>query len=226
MVNEKIVIKNDQLQQKNEQIMVDNFIKTSKKTYYWYNPEKDMKKSKRIVYILFLIMFLSGIISTYLTTKSAKLYTTYSFFENIWLFAAILILIKFFHLKEKMTDEKLMVNSIYHFEMNRYFYLESTLVEKKRFKVFRRISHVCCFLNILHHIWLEPSEFSFLGTIFELMFFVSSLIFSIKINNFYEDYGFIILFEDRKRPKTSCVLLGQCKFVSIEEVKNKYNINL
>ena len=217
-------IRKEQLieEEKQRNIYMQNFVKYAKKYYIWCGEENEFKKEKKIVLLLFLPLLIIGIISTILTTKTIGFYTTYSLFENIWLFASIFIFFHVLVLKHKINDEKLMNNSIEHFEFCNLMYWKSTYKQKKRYKVFRIISYICCFLNGFYFIFDNNLDFSLATLIFEMLFFALSLIFQIFVNRVYDGYGFEILFENQNNPKEAYVLIQGIGFVSKEEAMLKY----
>ena len=110
---------------------MQNFVKYAKKYYIWCGEETEFKKKKHIALLLFLPLLIVGVISSILSTKTIGFYTTYTFFENIWLFASIFIFFHILVLKHKINDEKLMNNSIERFELSDLMYWKSTYKQKK-----------------------------------------------------------------------------------------------
>ena len=116
----------------------ENYLKMSSKFHIWFGNNKEFCISKTVIYLLFTMLIVIGIISSILSTKALNLYSTYTFFENIWLFLSFLIVLKIIKLKRKVLDTDLKNNSLDIYEMNKLYYWQSTYKEKKRYKSIKK----------------------------------------------------------------------------------------
>ena len=82
-------INNTQLSKKEELVI---FIKKAKKEYLWFGSNAEFSRSKRLITLSCIGVFIIGIISTILTSKTLGIYSTYTFFENIIIFEACFII--------------------------------------------------------------------------------------------------------------------------------------
>jgi len=157
---------------KNNIQMIKEFVKKSKKEYLWFGPPKEFSKSKVIVCIACCLSFLIGIISTILTCKAAQYYTTFSFFENIYLVFYIIIVVKVNNCTLRIKDEDLKMNCTDSSFKN----ADGLIVfddEKGVYKIFKIIAIVCACLNICYVLFINPNPGKVVATIFELLFIIT-----------------------------------------------------
>lgn len=167
------------------------FFKNCKKSWRWFGNQQDFDKSKKKAYISYFILFALGIISSLITSFSASLYTTFTLFENIWLFFNIVLLIYASKAKLKYQSVDLANNTNYKYTIDEYG-LWNPGPEKKHYKVLRWLSIISVIGNIIY-VWCTTSKMPWLATIFEALF-LASIIFSYFMNrDLFEGYTFVYL---------------------------------
>lgn len=199
-----------------------NLLRNADKFYFWEGAKKSFFVKKLIICILYICVFTIGVVSTILTTKKANLYTTFTFFENLWLFFSVFYIIHFLSLKHKMSHEKFAEHLNEKFQLDQFNCWKRTFEEKKRYKVFRIISHVCCFLNAFYLIFCIKGSISIAPIIFEILFFILSLLLAIFVTNFNDNYSSNVLFDLKNQQNTKLLLLFNQKFISIEEARENH----
>ena len=198
---------------------IEEFVRRSEKKVIWMD-DTNFEKNKIIVLIMGIIILITGFIQTVLLTKAIGFYSTFSLFENIWMFLTLLIIIYNFKHKKIMDPYKLSISSTFIFELNSYGVWENTLDEKKRYKVFRILAYISCVLNIIYSINTSISPWYYLISIIFLVCTKLLSIFKEIINSGY--YG-IISFTGKQLKSNNIVtiyyLIILKKFMSDEEFK-------
>ena len=169
-------------------IFISKLVK-SKKYYVWFGREKIFAKERNntIKYLFITICF--GVVSTILTSLASKIYTTFTFFENMWLGALIFILIYTFTYSKKILADDYVNKTIY---INSYINaVKFPLVrhkEKNKYLVFRILSYISVFLNIFMIFEYYSGTVDIFALIFEILYFVFSIISIIKYKSLVEGY--------------------------------------
>lgn len=211
--------------QVSNQDLLRNFIRRSKKEYVWFGTINEFNKSKTIVNILCVALIIVGILSTILTSVAFNLYTTYTFFENIWLIFACIMFSHSVYAKKRMLDFELREHSNTVFLKDDYGIWRDTNKEKKRFKWFRRISYIAVVCNIIC-IWSQfKGVIAITVTIFELAFAGITICMSFAYINLFCMYDNFILLTGRNASNTETVtlifdIMGN-KLAPYEEYKEK-----
>lgn len=213
-----------------EQQLLKKFFKSSKKEYLLVGSNKEFNKSKLMVNILFLSLVVIGVLSTIFTSMAIKLYSTFSFFENIWLVLACFLFSYSINAKKKMTDIELKNHSNTIFVLDGDGTWRNTKKEKKRFRWFRRISYIAIFLNIIC-IWKDSSGImAIIATLLELAFFCITIAILFTYDDLFCMYGDVILFTGRNISNTKNITLifdvVNKKLAPYEEYKEKMKENL
>jgi len=224
--NEEILVKLNNDNCKEDSIAIKRFLYNSNKEFSW-NDEKDFNFYKRIVMIFALIALISGIISTVLVTTCVKYYTTYSLFDNIWMFLIVFIIIYNRKLVSRVSDEKLYKCSTYRFKYDVLNYYKPSYMEKFRYKIFRILSYFSIVINAL--ICLNNGYISFLIIFINVIFMISSFLCAKFKNNFEESYYEWILFTGKKVSSPEFVTICYCSFMqkyySYDEYLKRNNKN-
>ena len=71
----------------NKQRVIKDFLLKSSKNYRWFGNEKDFYKDKTKSVSFLVCVIAIGLISTILTSASLGIYSTFTLFENIMVFA-------------------------------------------------------------------------------------------------------------------------------------------
>jgi hypothetical protein len=191
--------------QMSEQELLKIFKKKSKKEYFWFGTGQEFSKSKNLLIASCVALIFIGIISTILTSIAFNLYSTFTLFENIWVFASCFILSHGIKTKKIMQDIDLKEHSCDKFIQDADGTWRDTDKEKKRYKWFRRISYFSVIFNIVGILTISSGGLVVAATIFEILFFGITLTASLIRNDFDTTYGFIIVYTGRNMDNTQTV---------------------
>lgn len=202
-----------------------NFVSSSQKEHVWFGTISEFNKSKVIVNVLCVALIIVGVLSTIFTSIALKLYSTFSFFENIWLIFACIMFSHSVHAKKRMLDIDLMAHTNTVFMQDADGTWRDTNKEKKRFRWFRRISYIAVVCNIIV-IWGESKGgIAITATLFELAFAGITIGLVFAYANLFCMYGSFILFTGRNASNTETVTLIfdliEKKLAPYEEYKEK-----
>ncbi len=143
----KDIIAKELLKEKNG-FLLQNFAKKALKSYVYGGTESSMKAQKKPVLLKLGLLFLLGVLTSVIASLAAGLYTTYTFFENIWM---CFVLSAFFHVvraKKKYPDFEYARHSVYKFRKNE----EGTYIEariKISYVIFLLLSALSSVLNVV-----------------------------------------------------------------------------
>ena len=214
-LNEKQVVK----EKPNVDFTVRNFVFNSEKNYI-YMDELDFRKNKLIVSLSCIVLLITGLVQTIIFTKAIGLYSTFSLFENIWMLSVMFIF--FYNLKYKkvINHEKLACNSSFKFELDQLMLWNNTLIEKKKYKVFRVLSYISSICNIIYSF---STKVIFVYYLLTIIFIVTSIIIAIYKNRINEGYFEIISFTGKKTNSNEIVTIYYSlilqKYLTEEEFK-------
>lgn len=201
------------------------FIKKSKKEYLWFGPTSEFNKSKNLVSKLFSIFLVVSLISSILTSVAFKTYSTFTLFENIWTIMCCFIFSYCNYSKKRMTDVEMMEHSMYKYVKDSDGVWRCTNKPKLKYKIFRIISYICVFANIIV-IWKSSSgALAIFATLFELLFAGLTIGLFFAEINFSCMYGNIILFTGKgsdNKPLTIVFDVITKKLVTYEEFEEKF----
>ena len=208
-----------------EQQLLRDFIKSSRKEHVWLGPSNKFNNSKTIINILFIALIIVGVLSTIFTSIALKMYSTFTFFENIWLIFACVMFSYSLNAKKRMLDTDLKDHSNTVFVQDSNGTWRDTNKEKKRFRWFRRISYIAVVANIII-VWAQSKgTIAIVSTLFELTFAGITIGIFFAYINLFCMYGNLILFTGKNVSNTATVtiifdVVGK-KFASYEEYKEK-----
>lgn len=175
------------LEKISDQQIVFNFLKTAKKSLRWAGSKSQFNKSKRIAIISCLALIVVGIILTIISSIAFDLYSTFTLFENIWLFFSVALIV--YMLKNKQLNE---MNHLAKYSPDLYaadkYFMPFSIGNKKAFKVFKVICIVAILCNILC-VWVIPeAKNKVLVTIWEILFLGTVIFSMIMTSRFYGMY--------------------------------------
>lgn len=200
------VVPQSQIKVSNQDIL-KKFIRSSKKEHIWFGSTKDFNKSKMIVYGLSIALIIVGILSTIFTSVALKMYSTFTFFENIWLIFACILFSYSVNAKKRMLDTDLKDHSQTIFYQDLDGTWRDTNKEKKRFRWFRRISYIAVLANIIV-IWIQSKgAIAIMATLFELFFAGITVGIFFAYIYLFSMYGNFILFTGNNVSNTETVTL-------------------
>lgn len=167
---------------------VQSFLRRAVKTYRYCGTPADFEVTQRKTLILNVILLLLGVISTALTTSSVGIYTTFSLFENIWLFFVAANLLSVSRAALKCNGNALSDICPFGTFYNANGTLQKELFLKFRYRLFRTIACIAAALNILY-IWLTiGGAAAVFATLFEIAFFVLTIVTLNKVDMFFSFY--------------------------------------
>ena len=166
-------------QPKTEQEIMHWFFKHSKKSWRWLGNPKEFAMARKLSIFSQILLIVLGFITTIVTSISAKIYTTFTLFENIWLIFGIMLLVFAIKSKIKYESGELARNNNYKYTKDQ-FGLWNPGKEKIVFKVFRIVGIISVVANIIY-IWIKASDISWLATILEVLF-LGSIVLSFFMN--------------------------------------------
>lgn len=198
------------------------FLTKAKKSWGWFGGVSEFKNKKRLTQIAFVLLIIFGAISTLITSLSAKIYTTFTFLENVYL---ILGIIAFAHVNKSQhlyEIHSLARNSSFKYQADDVGMLFPRK-EKVVFIVFRWIAGISVIANIIY-IWMQKSDISLLATVFEVLFLAALILSSIAY--FFLLTNYCIIFVDGKKigSEERVILVslpGQNGLITEEEFKAK-----
>ena len=177
--------------QNSEEEVMHWFFKSSKKSWRWMGNQKEFSRARFLSVVSQLTLLSLGLISSVVTSISAKLYTTFTFFENIWLIFGIMLLAYALKAKLKYHSATLAKNNNYRYKQDQYG-LWNPGKEKLIFRIFRWLGILSVVANIIY-IWMNASSISWLATIFEVLF-LGAIVFSFFMNvSLFAQYSIIYL---------------------------------
>ena len=190
--------------QNSEKEVMHLFFKTSRKSWRWFGNWQEFKKSKSLTILSHIILLIFGLASTVVTSISAKIYTTFTLFENIWLIFGIVLLVYAIRAKLKYESGALAKNNNYKYKQDQ-FGLWNPGKEKPAFKFFRWAGIICIIANIVY-VWIKANNLSLFATVLEVLF-LGAIIFSYFMNvNLFAQYTIIYL-EGKNQQGTEKVTL-------------------
>lgn len=207
----------------NKQKVIKDFLQKAAKNYRWFGDEKDFYKDKTKSVSFLVCVIAIGLISTILTSASLGIYSTFTLFENIMVFATCWQLGYVCKLQLIISDTKLALHSTEVFTLNNDNLMVSTNKEKKRYKISRILCYIAIVCNIIAIWTFQNSSKSVVATIFEVIFFG----FVIAARWFYHNltcmYSFVY-FSGKTYDGQLITLVwnGQKELITKEEFDKKY----
>ena len=180
------------LERHNRGFILSNFIKRSEHEYVWLGSQDEFKQDKKVtIIVLFVSILLMGI-ATAVSTLSFELYTTFTFFENIWLFLSLYMLKFVLKAKKNHPTSVFAKNSFEIFKENEKGIL---VIDKHKMKyiVFFVVALINFVLNIANAFISEINHVPALVIIFEVLAMGFCVYAYIKVHDFFLFYGFVKL---------------------------------
>ncbi len=211
------------INQRNNVFSLRNFISRSTHEYLWIGTNEDFKNEKKLSIILILCSILSMALCTIAMTASIGFYSTFTLFENIWLFLSFFALAYTCKTKKNYLTGEYFLNSFEVFELDADGVLRNTAY-KKKYKVFLILGCVGFVLNAIC-VWLYDGSARLFVTILELATMALVIFTTYRVADFFSAYG-PIRFTGRNESNTQTVsivldVIGN-KFYTEEEYSQKY----
>ncbi len=214
--------KSKELNSKENEI-IRTFMKQSKKSWRWFGNNSEFNKHKKLAFISILIMLIIGVACTITTSICFKTYSTFTFFENIWMIFGVIYLVYISKTKLIYEVNELSANSSFKYETDKLG-TKFQRKEKLAFRIFRWIAIISLICNVIA-MWAGLGKSNqILATILELLY-LASIVFAFFVNlNLYAQYSIIWLEGYKIGSKEKVVLVlptGAKHFISEEEFKKK-----
>ena len=173
--------------QRNQSWSLKNFINRSVHEYMWLGTKEDFDKDKKLALLLIISSIVSMIVCTIVATSAFGIYSTFTLFENIWLFLMFFVLKYTYKAKKAYSTIEYSLNSFIIFTPDADGVLRST-VYKKKYKWFLILALISFFLNTVC-IWTLHASVPFLVAIFEIGTLVLNILTVYKVTDFFAGYG-------------------------------------
>lgn len=199
------------------------FLRQSKKSWRWFGTRSEFSKCKTLAIISLLILIIVGLVTSIISTICFKMYSTFTFFENVWMVFGIIYLV--YARRAQLTYEvnALASNSSYKYETDKLG-MKFPGKEKIVFRIFKWLAIISVLCNIIC-IWNGLGKVTqILATVMELAF-LGAIIFAFFMNlNLYAQYSIIWVEGRNLTTKEKVVLVlppGAEQLMPEEEFKKK-----
>lgn len=203
--------------------ILQTFLKQSKKSWRWFETKSEFSKWKTLVIISLLILLIVGLATSIISTICFKMYSTFTFFENVWMVFGIIYLV--YACKAQLIYEvnALASNSSYKYETDKLG-MKFPRKEKIIFRIFKWLAIISAPCNIIC-IWAGLGKSNqILATVMEIAF-LGAIIFAFFMNlNLYAQYSIIWVEGHNLTTKEKVVLVlppGAKQLMPEEEFKKK-----
>lgn len=219
----KQVVVNDSRPKPTNQEIFQQFLKQSKKSWRWFGTRGEFAKWKTLAIISLITLLIVGLIASIVSTICFKMYSAFTFFENVWMIFGIIYLV--YASKTQLTYEvnSLAANSSYSYETDKVG-MKFLRKEKAVFRIFKWFAIISVVGNIIC-IWAGMGKNSQgIATIMEILF-LAAIIFAYFMNlNLYAQYSVIWVEGHNLITKERVVLVlppGAKQLMPEEEFKKK-----
>lgn len=210
-------------QPKSDTEILQTFLKRSKKSWRWFGTRAEFNKWKTLAVVSLATLLLIGLITSIVSTVCFQMYSTFTFFENVWMICGIIYL--FYATKAQLTYEVNTLASSSPFKYERdNFGMMFPRKEKLVLRIFKWLAIISAVCNIIC-IWTDIGKGNqAVATIMEILF-LGAIIFAYFMNiNLYAQYSIIWLEGHNLTTKERVVLVlppGAKQLIPEEEFKKK-----
>ena len=218
----QVVVNKVQPQPSNQEIL-QQFLRQSKKSWRWFGTKGEFTKWKTLAIISLLILLIVGLVTSIVSTICFKMYSTFTFLENVWMVFGIVYLV--FASKTQLTYEvnALAANSSKKYDTDK---LGMKFPRKERvvFRIFKWLAIISVPCNIIC-IWSSMGKSNqVFATIMEVLF-LAAIIFAFFMNlNLFAQYSIIWVEGHNLTTKEKVVLVlppGEKQLMPEEEFRKK-----
>ena len=209
--------------QESDQEILQTFLKQSKKSWRWFGTKGEFTKWKTLAIISLLILLIVGLVTSIVSTVCFKMYSTFTFFENVWMIFGIIYLV--YASKAQLTYEvnALAANSSTKFDTDNLG-MKFPRKEKVVFRIFKWLAIISVVCNIIA-IWAGMGKTNqVFATIMEVLF-LGAIIFAYFMNLYlFAQYSIIYVEGHNLTTKERVVLVlppGAKGLMPEEEFKKK-----
>ena len=212
----------DNLSKKSNLDVLQAFLRQAKKSWMWGGNSSEFKRSKVFAVFADVILLIIGLVNTIISAICFKMYSTFTFFENIWLIFIIIRLANAIKSKRIYEVNEFSRNSSTKFKRDNVGMLFPAK-EKTAFRVFKWITLISIICNIVC-IWTLGKELKAFSTIMEILF-LGAMIFTFVMDvNLYSQYMIIYVEGHNLNTNERVVLVvppGGNELMPEEEFKKK-----
>ena len=219
----KTVVPNATQPKPTQNDILQTFLKQSKKSWRWFGTKSEFSKWKTLAIISLLMLLIVGLATSIVSTICFKMYSTFTFFENVWMVFGIIYLV--YACKAQLIYEvnALASNSSYKYETDKLG-MKFPRKEKIIFRIFKWLAIISVPCNIIC-IWAGLGKNTqILATVMEIAF-LGAIIFAFFMNlNLYAQYSIIWVEGHNLTTKEKVVLVlptGAKQLMPEEEFKKK-----
>ena len=210
-------------QQPSQKEIFRYFLKQAKKSWRWFGSMSEFKRTKALAVISLLILLIIGFATSIISTICFKMYSTFTFFENVWMVFAVIYLVFAFKTKPIYEVNALATNSSKKYETDQLG-MKFPRKEKLVFRIFKWITIISVPFNIIC-IWAGLGKNNqILATVMEVLF-LGAIIFAYFVNmNLFAQYSIIWVEGHNLTTKERVVLVlppGTKQLMPEEEFKKK-----
>ena len=168
------------------------FVRGGSQAYIFMETQNGFQKEKKRCIILLLALMGAILLATIVSTASLGIYSTYSFFENMYFVCVACMLAHILRTKRVYPTLEMKGRSPFLFHATR----EGILLmgkQKKRYKVFLILSCIGAVLNVICSLTdlMGESKYKFFVFVFEVAVFVLSFVANYFVTDFF--YGYLIV---------------------------------
>lgn len=211
-------------QQNVNQQNVRMFFKNALKFYKYAGSKKEFKKSKNFVLISFVIFFFLALLTTVVTSISAKIYTTFTLLENVAFIIFSIFGIRTIGSGNEIQDKQFSKVSISKFSLNK----DNLFYPYNKNKSSIKTANILIILGVIFNIiycWIERSNISLLTTILEVLFCVSGIVLYFALENFSSSY-LLVMYKGKNTNGKDVVIIQDAmlkQYFTLEEHKEKFS---
>lgn len=181
---------NAQIQQANEKLALQRFIRAATKTYHYFGGAEEYQKEKSKALVLLGLTIAVGVIANVLTGISAGLFSTFSLIEDLWFFLVFRMICHVAHSKRFYDHVDYSMHSIEAFSMNAdgLYYPQKLKLSYKIIKILALISAPC---NIVFLCIRYQGAVTVFAIIFEILVFAAVFFSLVVTANFFCMYSVV-----------------------------------
>lgn len=215
-----------QAERRNQTAVLANFVKRASKKYHYFGGAEYFRKEKMIVCVWMAALLLVGLIATIISSVAFKLYSTFTFVENIWMILGITMLSFIFKAQRDYDCFSLSSNNMEKYVYDADGVPKCTNKLKIGYRIMRWLTYISVAGNIICLWTLSNSTvLSVFGTIFELGFGVLSFVSVSEAQTFFGGYN-AVYFTGRNESNTETVTLVhnlmENKLYLLEDYEKRY----
>ena len=174
-------------QQPTDREILQRFLRNSRKSWRWFGTKAQFIKAKSLAILSWSIFLAVGLITTVVSSACFQIYSTFTFFENIWMIFGIINLVNACKTQLVYEVNALAASSPLRYDTDKVG-MKLPRKEKLRYRIFRWFAIISVACNILC-IWIGLGKsLQVAATIMEVLFF-GAIVFAFFMNsNLFRDY--------------------------------------